>query len=571
MRKTLLGSAALLMLLPAAAQADTAPATLTATTSYADLTIAPGQIPAAPVGKLLTLSVNGVETPLAAGHYTGHVVLSLTDDIPVQYHALPTHHFRAAAFVENGALVEGKSVQAALGMGAKAAPGVLSGANIASEGERFNGIVITGKGAYRLDHPVIDLVGNGGNDFAGFGAGITATGEADVTIDRPIIRTKGAIRTAVFVGGHATAHINDAEIEVLNGTLPADYKFTVDVGRMMEVPWMLGLSGNARATNLVDYGTVYYNRSHIRSQGWGAMSTDDNTRVRMFVNDSLIETVDSGYGCYSIGDSVDTFTHSVLRAADIGCIMAAEGSVVFTEGTRVQSGRYGVMMHSGAGGGRLVIDKGAEMVSAQTAIEVKGIGTSILIDDAVVRAGNGIVLQSMDNDDPFMVAMMNGRIPEGMTALPPGMGPDGDHPDKKGPPPSPDVEATVRHAALVGDFYNARSKDSAMVLRFEQALVKGRISSATAAPASGHEPTRATYQEIGHVVNTPAAVGKGVSVALDGASRWIVTGRSYLTRLDLAPGARLEAAQGKLSLSVNGKPVRLRPGSYAGAIVVDVK
>ncbi|KAH2813745.1 hypothetical protein KXV85_004925, partial [Aspergillus fumigatus] len=156
----------------------------------------------------------------------------------------------------------------------------------------------------------------------------------------------------------ATVHVNDAEIEVLNGTLPAGYKFTVDMGKMMEVPWMLGLSGNVRATNLVDYGTVYYNRSHIRAQGWGAVSTDDSIKVRMFVKDSLIETVESGYGCYSIGDSVDSFSHSIIRAADIGCIMAAQGSILISVGTRVEAGQYGVMMHSAAGGGQLVIDKG---------------------------------------------------------------------------------------------------------------------------------------------------------------------------------------------------------------------
>ncbi|MDE1915315.1 MAG: hypothetical protein KGJ57_10470 [Sphingomonadales bacterium] len=561
-------SASLLPLAAMPAHAETAPALLATTTRYTDLTIAPDRIPAAIAGKLVTLTVDGIERDLVPGHYTGQVVLSVTDDIPVKYHDLPEHHFRAAAYIENGTMVPAKSVEAALLGQSTFDQGVLANPVITSQGERFNGIVVTGKGAYRIDHPIIDLTGNGGNDFAGFGAGITAKGDTDLTIERPVIRTRGAIRTALFVGGHATVHVNDAEIEVLNGTLPADYKFTVDVGRMMEVPWMLGLSGNVRATNLVDYGTVYYNRSHIRAQGWGAVSTDDNTRVRMFVNDSLIETVESGYGCYSIGDSIDTFTHTIIRAADIGCIMAAQGSVIFSEGTRVQSGRYGVMMHSGAGGGQLVIDKGSVMETASTAIEVKGIGTSIIIDHAQVHAGNGVLLQSMDNDDPFMVAMMAGRIPEGMTALPPGMGPSADNPEKQGPAPAPDVVATLRDTALIGDIYNARAKDSAIVLHLEGASLTGRVTSSTAAPARGEAPRRATYKEIGHVTNTPAPVGKGVTITLDPTSRWVVAGTSYLTALTLAPGARLEPLEGKLTLTVNGRPVPLKPGSYKGAIVI---
>lgn len=562
MNKAALLGTAIALLAPMAHAAPVA-----TTTAYDDLTLTAADMPSAPAGKLLTLTVNGVEMPLVPGHYAGKVVLSVTDDIPVKYHDLPEHHFRAAAYVTDGALDPARSVTAALAGGYSSQPGVLSNAVITSHGERFNGIIVGGKGAYRIDHPVIDLVGNGGNDFAGFGAGIAARDQAQVTIDRPVIRTRGAIRTAIFVGGHSDVTVNDAEIEVLNGTLPADYKFTVDVGKMMEVPWMLGLSGNVRATNLVDQGTVTYNRSHIRAQGWGAMSTDDNTHVRMFVNDSVIETVDSGYGCYSIGDSVDTFSRSIVRAADVACIMAAQGSVTFTNGTRVHSNRYGIVMHSGEGGGTLTIDKGSVMDSAQTAILVKGLGTNVVVDGAQVSAGNGVILQSMENDDPFMVAMLKGEIPEGMTALPPGMsGPPPGAP--KGPPISPDVTATFRNTTVAGDFYNARPAGSAMALRFENASVTGRISTSTVAPASGAAPRRATYQEVGHVVNTAAAIpgGKGLSVTLGAGSAWTVTGPSYLTALDIAPGAKLNG-----TLRVNGRAKTVKPGRYTGQIVLSAK
>ncbi|NMN05242.1 MULTISPECIES: hypothetical protein [unclassified Novosphingobium] len=563
---SLLG-ASLLALAGGTALAETAPAIVAASITTSDLVIAPQSVPAAPAGKLLTLTVDGVEMPLAPGHYTGNVALTVTDDIPVDYHKVMLHHFRAAAYVENGVLVPAKSVTAALSPQATASDGVLANAAITSHGERFNGIVVAGTGAYRIDHPVIEFTGNGGNDFAGYGAGIVATDNADVTIDRPIIRTTGAIRTAVFVGGNATVHVNDAEIEVRNGTLPPDYKFTVDMGKMMEVPWMLGLSGNVRATNLVGNGTVFYNRSHIRAQGWGAVSTDDSVRVRMYVNDSLIETVDSGYGCYSIGDSIDTFAHSIVRAADVGCIMAAQGSVTFTDGTLVESGRFGVMMHSGEGGGSLRIDKGSHLRARETAIEVKGIGTTVLVDGATVQAGNGVILQSMDNDDPFMKAIMRGEIPAGMAAPPPGVA----EADKKGPAPSPDVVATFRNTSLAGNFFNARSRNSAMILHFENARLAGQIATSTTAPALGKEPTAVTYREIGRVTNTAGFVAgsAGVEVILDATSHWTVTGPSYLRALTLAPGARLESTRGKAVMQIDGKTVPIRPGTYRGAIIVN--
>lgn len=568
--RTLLALSAAALVWAAPALAESAAPVVAETASYRELTIAPGAVPAAPAGKLLTLTVDGVETPLAPGTFRGDVVLSVTDDIPVQYHQLPLHHFRAALYVEGGQPVAGKSATAALG-GARLAPGTVSDARITSHGERFNGIIVTGAGKYTIERPTIDLTGNGGNDFAGFGAGIMASGKAEVTINRPLIRTVGAIRTALFVGGDSVVRLNDAEIEVRDGTLPADYKFTVDVGRMMEVPWMLGLSGNVRASNLVDRATLYINRSHIRAQKWGALSTDDNQRVRMFVTDSLIEAVEAGYGTYSIGDSHNHFAHSTIRAADIGGIMAAEGSLTFTEGSVVEAGTYGVMVHSGTGGGTLTIDKGSTLHSGRAAIEVKGVGTTILVDGAAVRADNGVILQGMENDDPFLKAMMSGTPPEGMSAPPPGMGANGGHPGDK--PMSPDIAATFRNTVLTGDFWNGRTAQGGMTLRFENAAVTGRISTSTTAPASGQEPVRDTYREIGNVANTATpATGKakGLAVSLDGKSHWTVTGTSYLTRLELAPGARLDAGARKLTVTVNGKAVPVKPGVLKGAIALGV-
>jgi hypothetical protein len=564
-----LGAAQLALAMPAHAQ-EAVSSLIAQTTSYETLTITAGHVPTAPAGKLLTLSVDSVETPLIPGTYLGKVVLSVTDDIPVQYHQLPIHHFRTGLYVDSGVPVAAKSVSAVV-QGARQSDGVITDARIASVGERFNGIIVTGEGKYTIDHPVIDLTGNGGNDFAGFGAAIMSTGKADVTVLRPIIRTHGAIRPALFVGGDSILRIEGAEIEVRNGTLPPDYTFTVDVGRMMEVPWMLGLSGNVRTSNLVDRGTLYISNSHIRSQAWGVLSTDDNSRVRMFVKDSLIEAMEAGYGTYSIGNSINSFTHSVIRAADIGAIMAAEGSVTFTDHTLVEAGLYGVMMHSGTGGGTLTIDKDSVLRAGKVAIEVKGIGTTIIVDSASVTARGGTILQAMENDDPFMKAMMSGHPPPGMGPPPPGMGPTGGHPGDK--PQSPEIIGTFRNTSLMGDFWNGRTKEGGMTLRFENASVVGRISTSTTAPVNGKEPVRETYREIGSVINTatPSKTGKGLALSLDGRSRWSVTGLSYLTRLEIAPGARVDGGVRKVSIAVNGRKVVLKPGKYEGAITLSVE
>jgi len=534
-----------------------------ATTTLQSLTIPEGGSIRAPDGKTVTLTVNGVDTALRPGSYSGNIVINVADGIPVTYHALPTVQFRTGVYINDGHYDPAHSNPAAVS--GQIGDSEASDLSITSDSEKFNGVIVTGDSRYTIDNATIDMTGNGGNDFAGYGAAIMASGNADLTVNNAKIHTKGAVRTAVFVGGHAVVHVNNADIFVENGKLPPDYRFTIEVGRMMEVPWMLGLSGNVRATNLVDHGTVYYTHSHIRTQGWGALSADDAAVVRMYVKDSLVETLDSGYGAYSIGDSLDSFDHSVLKVADVGVIMAGPGSATFTNGTTVTSRRYGVMMHSGGGGGLLTIDKGSVVTTRSTAIEIKGRGGNVLIDDAKIYAGNGILLQAMINDDPFASGPPPGAAgPSGVVGIQgaPAM-------EKK--PGEDDVHATIRNATLDGDLINTRTQQGAMTVTLENATLNGAISTGTQAPVSGEAPTQATYWLIGNVVNTLGATPDktGVSVTVGKGATWVVTRTSYITDLNIAPGGAVKAPAGyRVSLSRNGKAVALRPGHYAGALTL---
>jgi hypothetical protein len=541
------------------------------TTSLNTLTIPDGASVTAADGHSLTMTVDGIGTAVIPGTYKGNVVLTVTDDIPVKYKELDPHHFRVAVYVDDGKVVPEKSVKAAV-VGGHVSDTTATGVSITSNEERFNGILVTGNSKYKIVSPTIKFTGNGGNDFAGFGAAIMSSGTADVTVSNAKITNKGAVRTAVFVGGNSTMHVKNTTIDVANGTLPADYKFTIEVGRMMAVPWMLGLTGNIRATNLVDNGTAYYSDSHIRTQGWGALSTDDTKRVRMYVTNTTVEAVDSGYGAYTIGDSVDRFSHSTLNVHDYGMIMAANGSGTFTNGTVVNSGRFGVMMHSGNGvNGTLLIEKGSIFNTKSTAIQVKGRGANIIVDDAQLNADNGILLQAMINDDP--------------------MAPGG--PGGPGGPPAPAgavvgvqapvsaastaggsaVHATFRNVTLTGDIINSRASQGEMIIRLEKSMLNGGISTAMAEPSTGKTATADTYYLIGDVKNTfaPSKEKNSLRLTVGDGSTWTIDKTSYLTSLTIASGASVTAKPGSaVTLKVNGVSKPIAAGTYSGKITLEV-
>ena len=375
------------------------------TTAVQSLSIADHGALAAPPGHRLTLTVNGVGTTIAPGTYTGNVVLTVTRDIPVPFMGRKDPYlYRAGIYVDDGVYVKDRSVAAIVASGAQVNDTRAEHVSITSHEEDFNGIIVTGHSTYTIDHPVIDMIGNGGNDFAGYGAAIMTSGTAKVTVDHARITTHGAVRTAVWVGGDSTLTVNNSFIDVKNGQLPADYKFSIKPGEMKEVPYGLGISGNVRATNLMDHGTVYYNHDHVRAQGWGALSSDGDGPTHMYATDTLIETVESGYGAYANGDAHDHFSHCTFNVADVGLIIGGRGSGTFTDGTVVNSGKFGVVMHQGSGGGTLTIDKHSAFNTRSAVIEVKGRGTTIVVDDAQLQPGNGVILQGMDNDDPIMSA-----------------------------------------------------------------------------------------------------------------------------------------------------------------------
>jgi hypothetical protein len=541
------------------------------TTELSSLTIGEGASIAAPAGHDVTMTVDGVQMDVKPGTYHGKIVLAVTDNINVKIAtAMSKVNYKAALFINDGKYRSEQSVSSAV-QGGSFNDTSAKDITIKSKGDKFNGIIVTGNSKYVLDNPVINLEGNGGDDNAGWGSAVMTSGKADVTLNNAKIINKGAIRGALFVCGNSTVHINDSTIETYNGVLPKNYKAPWDGGGgtgggTMEVPWMLGLNGNVRATNIIESGTVYYNNSHFKSQGWGVLSTDGPTHIRMTVTNSTIDNLESGYGAFTIGDTIDTFSHDTFNVVDVGLIVTGFGSALITDGTVINSRRFGIMMHTNDGKfGTVTINKGSEINSRSTAIEIKGRGVKLDVDNAKINPGNGILIEAIPNDDPFVGgsgtnattdavldgtpgsekiggmgmptgdasagAPSGGGAPGGAAGAPggaaggaagapggaagasgggapggggmPGQG-AGDLKDSGGNMSGP-VLATFKDEMLLGDIINARTHQGAMEITLQNTTLKGAITTAIAELAAHNTPTKtpskAMYYMIGEVKN----------------------------------------------------------------------
>ncbi|WP_028311745.1 right-handed parallel beta-helix repeat-containing protein [Derxia gummosa] len=549
-------------LLPSLTVAGGTTKTIDTTTKLQQLKLGSGAALVAPAGKSLTLTVGGIGLPIKAGTYCCDVVLTVTDNIDVSYSSgspggaseTLNHVLRTGVYIDNGARVASKSVAAIVSEGT-VSNSAAKGVYIESREPKFNGFIVTGLSNYTITDPTILLYGNGGNDFVGFGAGIKADGYAKVKVDGAYIYAKGAIRTAMFAGGNSTLDVNNSFIDVRNGTLPSDYSFTVATGKLMEVPWVLGLAGNNRATNLVGSATATYTASRIRAQGWGALSTDDTTKVRLKAKDSRIEVTQSGYGAYSIGDSVDTFDNCRINVADMALIMAnGAASGTFTNGTVVNSGRFGVMMHSNSGG-TLIVNKGSVINSKEASIQLKSSSPTIIVNKARLVPANGLLIQAVVNDDPYMTEL-------GFPAS------------------GSEVNATFRDTSLVGDIVNGNTVAAGVTTRLYNTRLLGAITQATTTHQTADDGTALSmahpelYKLVGAFTHSYASTGSSfpVDVTLGGSSEWIVNRTSYLTKLTIGANASVVAASGKtLTMTVDGVNTSIVPGrAYSGAIVLTV-
>ena len=257
--------------------------------------------------------------------------------------------------------------------------------------------------------------------------------------------------------------------------------------------------------------------------------------------------------------------------------------------TIVKSGRFGVMMH-----GSLDVPTPPASVkvfddtvfdTGETVFLDKAVAANISVDGAKgaqLNPRNGVIVQMIDSDDPGPITVNGAMLNQGVYHEPTGAPARVSGFDVAAPHTS-DLVASFANITLKGDFYNAfrdgvatkmgvRSAPSGknLIVKFENAHVTGVISAATSKHAKS-DIGSADYMLLGEVTNTVSpAINNGVVLSLTSSS-WTITGTSYLTNLTIGDGSTIAAPAGsKVTMTVDGKAVPVKCGSYTGNIVLSV-
>ena len=571
------------------------------------LTIAPGEYYSAGPGKEVTMTVAGVGTNMRPGTYE-NVTLTVTDSHtkstggPGGAH---THHFRAALMVQDGKIVEEKSVKAAILSGEVTGEGAKN-LKIDDHQHLFNGVMVTG-GKYAIDHADLRFVGNGGNDFQGYGAGVMTTGDADVVVSDSRIHVEGAIRSAVWCGGESHLLVKDSVIDSIDAdAFDEDFR-SLSVPMMKTVPFALGLVGNCRATNVLDAGQVTYENCVVVADNWAPLSTDSGYPPTSLTTKNVLAGIGrleeaqpgkeytatktiggktwgytmggSGYIAYGDGGVTNTFEDCQFYSPDYIFICTGVKPMTFKNVT-AKATRALAMWHQSQGGvlnirgGRFDIEKCAFQIKSGAYVHIDMQGAELNLGQG------GVIIQQLESDDAGGIITRKYAVPmqeDDWSTVAPAQR------------EIPDSTAVFTGETLKGDIFNSvYGAKHALAVTLKNTTLTGVVSSSnanhlnadgTVAPGGtvfeldNHWDAKTTadykvvdpkaYLYAGRLKNTPApAVNNAVKLTLEGGSVWNVTGTSYLSALAFTKEDKVCG-----TITVNGTVVEA-PGSYVGDIVV---
>ena len=124
-------------------------------------------------------------------------------------------------------------------------------------------------------------------DFSGKGSAVAVFGDSDVLIEDSTIHTAGVATMPIFADDGATVTVDDSVLRSDGGTLYGDYMNSPDQATMVAPPWILGIMGTSRTTNLMgNNSTMNVTDSETSAGAWAVLSTDSGRD--MVLNLSLI-------------------------------------------------------------------------------------------------------------------------------------------------------------------------------------------------------------------------------------------------------------------------------------------
>lgn len=532
---------------------------------------------------------------------------------------------KAVAVVRDNKVVSGQTNPAIIQNGV-VGDRETDGVYIASTEEDLCGIVVEGNSRYTIKNSRFDMEGNGHDDWLGKGTAISACDNAEVLVENCQFHFAGVTRCTLQAGMNSRVTVRNSRFINMapDGT---DW-----VGNFSWQCGLRGHNRLTQLSDNADvlYENCFMHSNgwglcSIDGTGDPKVREDDPAQwpadarpgyaVTMTLRDcdmTLTGPRQHGYGAFCIGDNHITMDHTRCDVNGMPILlmgMQGKGRFDVLNGSYITGRRFGASILDDDNSVLNIED--STFNTKKSSICLRGSSTVINIRNSKMIAGNGTVVQLMDCDEAgmnqtdFIIPVNEQDVKD-------------EGRDLSRVSATEDVTVNLTDDCINGDFYNSTTNiraykratrggmgklhdrvlgiipappadaPSPVMMRhngndlkgamnlgvnLKNSTVTGVISSASQAYREGlYYITSENMDELANVTQKAApTVNNGVVVTLDASSVWNVTGTSYLTSLTIAEGARVVGADGKaLSMTVDGVPADIVPGTYTGTIVLSL-
>lgn len=321
--------------------------------------------------------------------------------------------------------------------------------------EKFiNGIVVKGDSKYTISDSYFKLDGQGVNDFEGIGAAVMVTDDAELTVKDSYIETNGVIRPCTACGGRATLRVEGCKVYGNSGPLPDYYdrENPIKGPGMMEPPAGLFLGGTIRTHLSVGTTKTFYKDTHIESDSWAALSTDNGRDLYLQADNCDVIVRNVGYGVYADGGCNVVLNDCRFRTATHCGILAGDFTAKF-RGCDLKSGKYNFMAHDLSGGADSAAPlevRDSRCEAEEACLYIKSHNLHVDIEKSQLVSPKYAV-HAIVNDDPDARVMPEDCVPYGNKLY-------------------------ITGSSVEGDVVNDDVRDMAIVLK--DSTVKGAIQNA---------------------------------------------------------------------------------------------
>lgn len=565
------------------------------------------------------LDANGNE--VAEGTGTKYTTNLLTDKNIGSWTGVQAFKYRSAISMLNGSVDKTNSVYALAGKSLSDTEA--DGLHMTTTTPGYSALIVRDSD-YTLKNSSIHMNtasdGKDVNDFAGYGAAVAAYGDSTVTIEDSEISTTGVAKAATFADAGADLIVKNSKLGVNGGNIYKEYKSTANQAYMINPPWVLGISGSARTTNVMGEGTTgTYVDTDIYAKDWGAVSIDTGSNMKLTLVNSDVTVDGSGYGAYAIGEGTEEYflgidfdvqTYAtILTGADVtlasytggdkidvtkitdGSKVATVASEKVADGTvvpsTVTSDNFGFMFHHNAptGTNNLSLEEGTTVETGNATFLVKKVNNNIHVDGAEISSKDGVLLQMIDNDDDMVGAYNDETF--GMPTF------NYTFSEKDGWSSTWGTEvkdsgwvtnADFTDVDLNGDVYNGTGYTANGAQTLNLSLGKNAaLTGAIASTEIQHKDKTFTYYDeskgydaataaaaadkLGHVINQVHYNGENdVNVELTDNAVWTVDGTSLVTKLTIGADASIVYDK---AYDADGKEITLEAGKTYENVTVE--